>query len=188
MPYKQRRRRRGATGDYDLDSLRKQNFPEWWSLCCGHWRRQYHTINSRVALVRWYAANRSEFDQLHIPPKFGPGRQHPADRHAGQWFEELFPEYGPRLVVDPEQFEQRCRRILDGHWLPSHSFHKQSDRLIKNWKSGRMPNETELRDHVSLCVPSRNFPDGFESSTEYLERHKLLTADEESLLFEESMR
>jgi hypothetical protein len=186
MPYKTRKRRRNF-GDFDLDALRKQSFPEWWALLCGHWQREFRTISNREAMLAWYLENKQAFDCLHPQPSIEPGHR-PGERHSGWWFSIGFLEHGPRLIANPEQVEQRIGRILSGHWLPSESFHKQSDQLIKNWIAGRMLTETELRDHVSLCVPARNFPDGFETSREFLERCKLLTADEESILFEENLK
>jgi hypothetical protein len=111
-----------------------------------------------------------------------PGR-HPGKRHPGWWLSVGFAERGQRLLVNPNRLEQALWNYRHGHHVPPHSFLKGSGTLLSNWRAGRMPPKARLTEHLVWCVPSELFPNGFESSREYLERHNLLTELEESLLF-----
>jgi hypothetical protein len=186
MPYKARKRRRSFR-DYDLESRQKQSFCEWWILRCGHWDDAGDIINSREVMVNWYQANRDVFDRPATDAGLSKIGHGPGERHTGWWYTIGFPEYGPRLVVDPEAVEQHFKNQLYRRHVPRPSFHKNSDRLIENWKAGRMPTEGELRKHNSWTIPNRLFPDGLESDQEYLERHNQIIEEEQNLLFEASV-
>ena len=98
----------------------------------------------------------------------------PGERHAGWWFVDGFPQHGPRLVASAELTDRTIQHHLDG-WLVHPCGHDAADdHVIERWNRRDMPSESELRRLHSVSVPLRDFPDGWESSAEYLTRHSLL--------------
>ena len=166
MPYRQRKRRRGATGDFNLESLQKQSFREWFQLRRVCWDSEFRNINSREAMLSWYRSNRESFDTMRTATDGFALGHGPAERHPGWWHSTGFPQFGPRLIVDRARLDQQIERINSGVLRQRDSFSESRD----------------LADCIAYSIPLRNFPDGFETSVDLLERNGLLDSEEIEIL------
>ena len=151
---------------HSLDVLRKQSFREWFLLCCGHWDARFRSINSRAAMLEWYSANCELFDTMRTATSVFTLGHRAGSRHPGWWHVVGFPQFGPRLLVDPEQAEGRIERIKEGVLRQRDSFSESGD----------------LLERISYSIPLRNFPDGFEAAPDYLARNGVLDFEETELL------
>jgi len=177
MPAKERKRRRGSAS-FNLHTL---EFMERFSLWCGQWESNFRDIISRKAMIDWYLANREVFDAIQQPGDTLKGHR-PGERHAGWWYTTAFSNYGPRLVVDAECAEQAIQGHTDGWLVPPAGCTDDDEQIAERWKRGDMPREVELQRLHSVSVPMRDFPDGWETSIQYLERHQLIASAERAAL------